>query len=168
MKKSLKLKLLVNKEDLRLMMMKMSSSIFKHKQAISDNDLQLFIDCHFAIYIMYDGSKPVGITSYTYNRYYGMRKPTISNDYIYIDEPYRSGKTMLLFSLQTGSIIVEYDCELEHYISSDDSSRFSKRLAGSEIYTAMSYEPDEVIREYNKLRKLNFKIESKLTKIVNC
>lgn len=115
-------------------------------------DVNRFIEGHYAIYLLYDGFNIIGFSSFCYNDYYGLREPTIGNDYIYILKEYRCSKAFYLLSLQTGAVIESNSFNLEHYFASEDSKRCIGRLKGKEVYTVYEYERSDVLDVYNKLK----------------
>lgn len=135
-------------EDLYYLICLFSEEVYGKKKT----DLHRFIEGHYAIYIMYDGYKAIGFSSFCYNDYYGLREPTIGNDYVYLLDEYRRGRAFYLFSLQTGAVIEDNSLNLEHYIASDDSKNFIGRIKGKQVYITYEYNRDDVLNEYNKLR----------------
>lgn len=115
-------------------------------------DLEMFVKHHLAIYLIMYEDQVVGFSSFVYNPYYGLREPTIGNDYIYILPEFRRSNAMHMISIQAGQICVDHNLSLEHYIASDESELLSKRLSGDKIFTTYIYSIDEVTREYNRLK----------------
>lgn len=117
-------------------------------------DLQNFIDRHYnLIYmILNDDCECVGFTSFVYNGYYGLREPTLGNDFMYILKDYRRTKAMHLISIQAGILCQDYNVPLEHYYASDDSSKFIGRMKGNRIYSTYIFPIEEVSRETERLK----------------
>lgn len=116
-------------------------------------DIDTFIKHHYAIYLAVKRDKVVGFTSFVYNGYYGLREATIGNDYIYIEPNSRRSKAMHLFSIQAGKVCENLGLPLEHYIvAGSGSEKFVGRLEGKKLYSAYIYNPNEVSREYHRLR----------------
>jgi len=131
------------------MLVKFQEEVFGSDTEI---DIDTFIKYHFAIYLAIIDGECIGFTSFVINSYYGLREPTIGNDYIYIVKGHRRSRAMHLFSLQSGKVCIENNLPLEHYIASESSDRLSKRLSGKKIFTAYIYEVEEVERVFNKLK----------------
>lgn len=124
-------------------------------------DLHRFIEGHYAVYIMYDGATAIGFSSFCYNDYYGLREPTIGNDYVYLLDKYRKGRAFYLFSLQAGAVIEDNSFNLEHYMASDSSSKFIGRIKGFKVYETYEYNRDDVLKEYNRLKVTYNEIKKK-------
>lgn len=128
------------------------------QREVYNSDTQIntrhFVDNHHGyIYMVLDecgGS--VGFSSFIYNGWYGMREPTLGNDFIYIMPEYRRSRAMHLISIQAGVLCKDNDIPLEHYIASEGSAQFHGRLTGSKLYTAYEYSVAEVTRETERLK----------------
>ncbi len=114
-------------------------------------DIDSFIGCHWAIYLAISDGKVIGFSSFIINTYFGLRSSTLGNTYIYVDKEYRNSKAMYLFSIQAGKICIDNGFPLEHYYSSESSSRLSRKLDGKKIYEAYIYELGDVSKTFNKL-----------------
>lgn len=117
-------------------------------------DEQQFIDHHQQLIYMVlnDEGQAVGFTSFTYNTYFGLRSPTLGNDFIYIMKEYRRTKAMHLISIQAGILCQDYNVPLEHYYASDDSSKFIGRMKGNRMYSTYIFSIEEVSRETRRLK----------------
>lgn len=142
------------KEDLNRLLLSFSREVFNEETANIDQ----FVDYHWCIYLALKDGEVVGFTSFIYNTYYGMRTPTVGNDYAYIVPHHRGSKTMYLFSLQAGKVSLQYDLPLEVYYASDDSRRLGKQIQGDLMYEAIIYPTSEISR---KFKALTTKIEIK-------
>lgn len=115
-------------------------------------DLKQFVEHHFAIYLIMDGGSVVGFSSFVWNSYFGLREPTIGNDYIYILPSHRRSNAMHMISIQAGQICVDNGLSLQHFYASESSDRLSKKLSGKKLFTVFEYGIDEVTREYERLK----------------
>lgn len=144
-------------EDLYRLLGLFSEEVYGSKKV----NLHRFIDGHYAIYLMYDGFNVIGFSSFCYNDYYGLREPTIGNDYVYILSKYRCSKAFYLFSLQAGAVIEDNSLNLEHYFASEDSNRCIDRIKGEKVYTVYEYQRSDVLSEYYRIKEVYEKIKSK-------
>lgn len=117
-------------------------------------DVDRFINNHHGyIYLaVNEYGIPVGFSSFTYNDWYGLREPTLSNDFIYIEPAYRRSKAMHLFSIQAGYLCESMNLPLEHHTASAESEMLTSRLKGKKLYTTYLYPIDSVIEEYSRLK----------------
>ena len=124
-------------------------------------DIDKFVNSHWAIYLALDNDIVVGFSSFNINDYYGLRKPTLGNDHIYVLPEYRDSKAMYLFSIQAGKICIDNNLPLEHYYSSDSSLKLSRKLKGKKIYETYIYDVGDVSNTFNKLiNKVRIKDEN--------
>lgn len=137
------------KDDLQELLLNVSKELFGQNQA----DVDEFVEHHWAIYLVKDEDKVVGFTSFVINTYFGLRRHTLGNDYIYVLPSHRNSKAMYLLSIQSGFVCKEANLPLEHYYSSEQSENMSKKLTGVKMYTAYLYEIKEIERVYDKLMK---------------
>ena len=135
------------RDDLHSMLIEFSNEVFTDGTA----NLDYFVDYHWAIYLAIKDGKAIGFTSFIYNTYYGLRTPTVGNDYVYVQPHHRGGKCMFLFSLQAGVMCLENNIPLEAYFATDDGNRLSKAMKGDIMFTAHIYGVDEVSRKFKKL-----------------
>ena len=153
MKKNLKIELYdgSNKEELEYLLAKFSEEVYE----TGKYDIDKFVDNHWAIYLCVDTDTfdVVGFSSYMIVDYHGFKEDTLANTFIYIIPQYRRTKAMHLFSLQTGKIVEQHNYPVEHYYASIGSLRLSQKLEGKKEYETYSYEPNEILREYERLKK---------------
>jgi hypothetical protein len=124
-------------------------------------DIDRFVDGHWAIYLAIQNDRVVGFSSFIVNDYYGLRSPTLGNDYIYVLPEHRTSKAMYLFSIQAGKICIDNNLPLEHYYSSESSLRLSRKLKGKKIYETYIYDVGDVSNTFNKLiNKVRIKDEN--------
>lgn len=142
------------RHDLTCFLNAFSNEVFGESGASVD----AFVNLHWAVYMVLKDDVPIGFVSYSYNHYFGMRKPTFGMTYVYITPSYRKSKAMYLISIQTGLISKEYNLPLEHYYTSKESDMLSRKLQGELLTTTYLYSPEEVARVTEQLTK-KLKIE---------
>jgi len=116
-------------------------------------DVDSFVKYHTHIYLAIIREEVVGFTSFNVNRYFGMRKPTVGNTYLYVKPQHRRSKALHLMSIQAGLVARDLDMPLEHYVASKESKLLTQRLKGKEVYTAYEYSVEECMRVMNGLKK---------------
>lgn len=140
--------------DLSCFLNAFSNEVFGKAKSCVDQ----FVNLHWAVYILLKDDVPIGFVSYSYNHYFGMRDPTFGMTYVYITPSYRKSKAMYLISIQTGLISKEYNLPLEHYYTSEESNKLSRKLEGELLTTTYIYSPEEVAKVTDRLTK-KLKIE---------
>lgn len=142
------------REALKEVLIKFSQELFGAGTVRIDE----FIDYHWCVYLAMKDGKVIGFTSFTFNTYYGLRPPTVGNDYNYVLPEYRGGRAMYLLSIQAGMVSVENNLPLEHYYASEATRKLSRKMTGVKAYEAYIYDVEEVRRIYIKLlTKVKFK-----------
>lgn len=137
------------KDDLEKLLLEFSKEVFGDGTC----DVDSFVKYHWAIYLAIGSNgKVIGFSSFTINTYYGLRKPTVANDYLYVREVHRGGKATYLLSIQSGKVSIENNLPLENYYSSESSFRISSKLKGKKMYDAYIYEVGDVEDTLNKLK----------------
>lgn len=117
------------------------------------SDVDSFVDNHWAIYLAMCNDKVIGFSSYNLCDYYGLREPTVSNDYLFIAKGYRKSKAMHLLTIQMGEIVRDLNIPIEHYyVEESGSVPFIGRLKGQKLYNAYEFTADEMIKEADRLR----------------
>ena len=143
-------------DELRAMLKEFSQEIYGYGTA----NLEQFLAQHWVVYLAKKGDEVIGFSSFMYNTYFGLRPPTVGNTYLYVRPAYRRGRASYLLSVQAGYVSIDTDLPLETYYASDDSKVLSKRMKGTRLYEAWSYEPEDMAEAYknttrnDKLRKL--------------
>jgi len=124
-------------------------------------NLDDFIDYHWAIYLAVDSNNLViGFSSYMFNDWFGLRKQTIGNTYVYIRPKYRGGNIVAMFIAQSIKISRESNCELENYYASENTKSIANKLVknGKEIYSTYIYSVSDCIEAENKINKISRRI----------
>lgn len=142
---------LKHRDDLFNMLKEFSLEVY----GLGRCDVNSFIELHsLGIYLVYDNVTAVGFSSFCYNHYYGLREPTIGNDFTYVRKEYRLSKAFHLLSLQTGAVIENNSCNLEHYFAyGSESIRFIDKIKGQEVFRAYEYCRDDVLKIYNSIKE---------------
>lgn len=138
-----------HKEELRKLLIEVSSELFGYTTV----DYQRFVDNHWALYLAVRNDKVIGLSSFIYNDYYGLRPPTVGNDYIYVLPAYRTGRAMYLLSTQAGHVSISCNLPLEHYYCSDTSKHLSRKLVGTKLYETYVYEVEEIGKIFKSLTR---------------
>ena len=142
------------KEEFQEMLLKFSQELF----GTGTVNIDEFIDYHWCIYLALKDNKVVGMSSYIFNTYFGLRTPTVGNDYLYVLPEHRGGRAMWMLSIQSGVVSVENNLPLEHYYASEDTRRVSRKMVGVKAYETYIYDVEEVRRIFTKLiSKVKFK-----------
>jgi hypothetical protein len=143
----------VHLNSLYILLKEFQIEVFKEEQ--TQLQIKNFIDSHTAgIYIVFSGTSAIGFTAFNKNEYFGLRKPTIANTYLYIKPKYRRTKAMHLISIQAGKVAIGHDCNLEHYYAKDSGSvKFIGRMKGELVYNAYEYPLEVVSSEIDELQK---------------
>lgn len=137
----------VYKNQLQDILYKVSSDVFKSNTV----DLESFISNHWCIYLATIEGKVVGLTSYVYNTYYGLRPATLGLDYLYVLPEFRKTRVTYRLIQQTGLLSIDNQLPLEHYYASEEAKRIGSKLKGTKLYDTYVYEVSEVERVYSKL-----------------
>ena len=108
------------------------------------------------IYLLYtDDDKAIGFIIMYVNDQYGLLRPSVVNEYMYLKPQYRTsvaGKYMLL---QTLDYCSQLNMDLYGYTYSSSSNIHNlKRLQAKEIGTIFKLSLDTVNNKLNKLRKI--------------
>lgn len=138
------------RNQLGVLLRDFANSVWDNNENI---DIELFIENHWAIYLALKDNEVVGFSSYCFNHYFGLSQATIGNNYLYIKPEYRGSKAMYLFSLQSARISISNNLPIEHYYTSEDSLKLSKKLKGKKMYESYVYEVKEVKRMFRHLNK---------------
>lgn len=142
------------KEQLENILVKFSHELFDAGTV----NIGQFLDYHWCVYLAVKGSKVIGLSSYTFNTYFGLRPPTVGNDYLYVLPEYRGSRAMYMLAVQSGVVSVENNLPLEHYYASEETRRVSRKMTGVKAYETYIYDVKEVRRVYTKLiSKVKFK-----------
>jgi len=137
------------KEELYKLLIEVSTELFGSKTV----DYQRFVDDHWALYLAVRDDKVIGLSSFVYEDYYGLRPPTVGNDYIYVLPAYRTGRAMYLLSTQAGHVSISCNLPLVHYYCSDTSRHLSRKLTGTKLYETYLYEVEEVEKIFKTLTR---------------
>lgn len=142
-----------HRDSLYILLKEFSREVFNQEKEYPI-EIQSFIDSHrVGLYMVIVGTVSVGFTSFTRNTYYGLRSPTIANDYLFIKKRYRRSRAMHLMSIQSGKVAIDNGCNLEHYYAADSGSvPFIGRMKGELIYNAYEYPLEVVSQEIDKLQ----------------
>lgn len=116
-------------------------------------DLEDFVSSHWAIYLAITNNEVIGLSSYLINDYFGLRESVVGNSYLFVKPEYRKTRATYLLSIQSGFIVNQLQLPLEHYYTSEESAKLSRKLNGTKAYTTYIYEVDEVNKVYNRLEK---------------
>lgn len=140
--------------DLEEMLILFVEETFPEDVRLDTINARRFADAHDdTIYMLYVDDKPVAFTSFCYNDYYGLRKPTIGNSYLFIKENYRKGIAYHLLAVQAGMILENNTCNFEHYYADGSrSNQWSKRMKGTLVYTTYEYDRDVCLQELKRIR----------------
>lgn len=142
------------KQQLESILKDMSVELFGKGTANIDE----FVNNHWVIYLALEDDEVIGLSSYFYNTYYGLRPPTVGNTYLYVKPEYRRGRASYLLSIQSAYVSVDMDLPLETYYASDASRSIGKKRMpdGKHLCDVWEYTPEELSQAYNKSTK-NFK-----------
>lgn len=118
-------------------------------------DVDSFVKNHAFIYLLLVDEKPVGLSSWSTNHYFGLRNPTLGNTYLYVDPEYRNGKANYILSgVIFCKVSAETNMPIEAYIASESSRRMlSHRVKGKFLYDVYEYSPEEVKKAFDNLKK---------------
>lgn len=142
------------KQELNDLLIKFSQELFGDGTANVDE----FIDYHWCVYLAIRDDKVIGMSSYIFNTYFGLRTPTVGNDYLYVLPEHRGSRAMWMLAVQTGKISVENNLPLEHYYASEQTIRVGRKMEGVKAYSTYIYSVEEVKRVFNHLiSKVKFK-----------
>jgi hypothetical protein len=130
------------KEQLEVLLCDFSKEVFGSGTA----DIDTFVDYHWVTYLAILGEEVVGFSSFTYNTYFGLRPPTVGNDYLYVKPEHRKGRAVYLLSMQSAAVCIEAGIPLEHYYASKESKKLSKNIQGTFLYDVYEYSVEEVAR----------------------
>ena len=143
------------KEQLEVLLKDLSQELFQEGTANIDE----FVNNHWVIYLALKGDEVIGLSSFFYNTYYGLRTPTVCNTYLYVKPEYRRGRASYLLSIQAGYVSIDTNLPLETYYASDDSRALSKRMTGTHQYDSWIYQPEDMREAYIKHTR-NFKLRT--------
>ena len=142
------------KQELNDLLVKFSQELFGDGTANVDE----FIDYHWCVYLAIRDNKVIGMSSYIFNTYFGLRTPTVGNDYLYVLPEHRGSRAMWMLAVQTGKISVENNLPLEHYYTSEQTIRAGRKMEGVTAHSTYIYSVEEVKRVFNHLiSKVKFK-----------
>lgn len=136
------------KDQLEQLLKDMSQELFEAGTA----NLDQFVNNHWCIYLALEGDEVIGLSSFYYNTYFGLRPPTLGQTYLYVKPAYRRGRASYLLSKQAAFVSIETNLPLENYYATDASRRIGTRMKGTHLFDAHLYEVEEVKKAYNKLK----------------
>lgn len=116
-------------------------------------NLKAFVERHWAIYLAVVDDKVVGLSSYSFNDYCGLRLPTMGNTYLYMTPQYRNSKAMYLLGMQFGQVSESTNLPIETYYASDKSRLLGKRMKSTFLYDVYEYAVDDVKVAFDKVKK---------------
>lgn len=140
------------KQQLEELLKAMSSELFEEGTVNIDE----FVNNHWVIYLALKGEEVIGLSSFFYNTYYGLRTPTVCNTYLYVKPEYRRGRATYLLSIQAGYVSIDTNLPLETYYASNESRVLAKRMEGTHQYDSWIYQPEVMKEAYIKTTR-NFK-----------
>ena len=138
----------VYKNQLQDILYEVSTELFNSRTV----DLDAFINGHWVIYLATIEGKIVGVTSYVYNTYYGLRLETIGLDYLYVKPEYRNTRVTYKLIQQAGWLSIYHQLPLEHYYASEAAKRIGNKMKGKKLYDTYVYEVSEVEKRYSKFK----------------
>ena len=115
-------------------------------------NIEDYVSTHWCVYLAVVGEDVVGVASFTYNTYFGMRKPTVGLTYLYVTPKYRNTKANYLLNLQSGVLSITNNLPLEHHYASDQSKRMSRKVNGKKVYETWVVEVEDVMTAFNRLK----------------
>jgi len=130
------------------------------KEVFSENylepDVDRFVEEHIqGVYLVLCDDRAIAFSSFILCEYYGLRVPTLSNDFIYIDKEFRNGYVIMLLALQVGKYVESTGLNLEHfYADGSESNRFIGRLKKKVSYISYEYDMRDVVTEYYRLQRI--------------
>lgn len=143
------------RDQLEELLVSMSQELF----GAGTVNIDQFVNNHWVIYLAMEGDEVIGLSSFYYNTYFGLRPPTVGNTYLYVKPEYRNGRASYLLSIQSGFVSADTNLPLETYYASNSSRAISKRMKGEHLFDAWLYSPEEMAKAYkqttrnDKLRK---------------
>ena len=141
------------KEDLADLLKDMSKELYGEGMV----NLEAFIERHWAIYLAVVDGKAVGLSSYVFNDYCGLRLPTMGNSYLYLDPKFRNSRVAYFLGAQFAKVSESTNLPIETYYASDTSRLLGKRMEGRFLYDVYEYHPDAVKVGFDHLKKyVNF------------
>lgn len=108
------------------------------------------------IYLLYtDDDKAIGFIVMYVNDQYGLLRPSVVNEYMYLKPQYRTSVASKYMLLQTLDYCSQLNMDLYGYTYSSSSNIHNlKRLQAKEIGTIFKLSLDNVNNKLNKLRKI--------------
>ena len=108
------------------------------------------------IYLLYtDDDKAIGFIVMYVNDQYGLLRPSVVNEYMYLKPKYRTSVASKYMLLQTLDYCSQLNMDLYGYTYSSSSNIHNlKRLQAEEIGTIFKLSLDTVNNKLNKLRKV--------------
>ena len=108
------------------------------------------------IYLLYtDDYKSIGFIVMYINDQYGLLRPSVVNEYMYLKPNYRTSVASKYMLLQTLDYCSQLNMDLYGYTYSSSSNIHNlKRLQAKEIGTIFKLSLDNVNNKLNKLRKI--------------
>lgn len=137
------------KDDLADMLKNMSEELF----GLGTVNLEAFIERHWAIYLAVVDGKAVGLSSYVFNDYFGLRLPTMGNSYLYLEPEWRNTRVSYFLGAQFGKVSEKTNLPIETYYASDTSRLLGKRMEGKFLYDVYEYSPEAVKAPYARCKK---------------
>ena len=136
------------KDRLEVLLKELSQELF----GTGTIDIKTFVANHWCVYLAVVGEDVVGVASFTYNTYFGMREPTAGLTYLYVTPKYRNTKANYLLNLQSGVLSITNNLPLEHHYASDQSKRMSRKVNGKKVYETWVVEVEDVMTAFNRLK----------------
>ena len=108
------------------------------------------------IYLLYnDDNKAIGFTIMFVNDQYGLLRPSVVNEYMYLKPKYRTSVASKYMLLQTLDYCSQLNMDLYGYTYSSSSNIHNlKRLQAKEIGTIFKVSIDLMNKKLNKIRKV--------------
>lgn len=117
-------------------------------------DVDNFVKNHWVVYLLMIDNKPVGLSSWTMNHYFGLRNPTIGNTYLFVIPEYRNSKSSYILTASLFcKVSAETNMPIETYIASEHTNKvLHNRLDGKFLYDVYEYSPEQVKVGFDNLK----------------
>lgn len=145
--------IIIYDEKYRLDLAELLQQMSKELYGTGTVNIEAFVKRHWAIYLAIVDDKVVGVSSYTFNDYCGLRLPTMGNTYLYMTPEYRNSKAMYLLGAQFGKVSESTNLPIETYYASDKSRLLGKRMKSTFLYDVHEYAVEDVKVAFDRLKK---------------
>jgi len=148
------LEIIIYDDKYRLDLAELLQEMSKELYGTGMCDVDSFVRNHWVVYLDMINKKPVGLSSWSQNTYFGLRTPTVGNTYLFVVPEYRNSRASYIL---TASLFCKVSDEtqlpIETYIASEHTNRvLHNRLEGKHLYDVYEYSPEQVKAGFNNLK----------------